>query len=62
MTTQPELEQEKREQMDAVLFKTKGAVPCVETKAGVAWVPAPPTRLIGRGWPELGAAWSTIWC
>mgnify|MGYP004091199153 CR=1 FL=1 len=27
MTTQPELEQEKRDQMDAVLFKTKGSVP-----------------------------------
>ena len=39
-----------------------GTEPRVETKAGVAWVPAPPTRLIGRGWPELGAACSTIWC
>eukprot|EP00964_Phaeocystis_antarctica_P125454 scaffold89081_cov69-Phaeocystis_antarctica.AAC.5 len=28
MTTQPELEQEKRDQMDAVLFKTKGGAPC----------------------------------
>ena len=28
MTTQPELEQEKRDQMDAVLFKTKGNTPC----------------------------------
>ena len=26
-----------------------------------AWVPARPNRLIGRGWPELGAAWGVIW-
>ena len=22
---------------------------------------ASPKRLVGRGWPKLGAAWSTIW-
>ena len=25
-------------------------------RCGVAWVPARPRRLIGRGWPRLGAA------
>ena len=29
-------------------------------QADMAWVPAWPKRLIGRGWPRLGAAWSTI--
>ena len=33
----------------------------VETKPGVVWVPVRPQRLISRGWPKLGAAWSTAW-
>ena len=34
----------------------------VESKAAVALVPARPGQLMtGRGWPKLGAAWSTIW-
>ena len=33
----------------------------VENKPRMAGRPARPERLIGRGWPELGAAWSTIW-
>ena len=33
----------------------------VGNKAGVAWVPAWPKRLIGQGWPKLRAAWSAIW-
>ena len=32
----------------------------VETKADIAGH-ARPKRLIGRGWPKLGAAWCTIW-
>ena len=28
----------------------------VESKAEMAFVPARPKRLIGRGWPKLGAA------
>ena len=31
----------------------------VESRPDRAWVPAPPERLIGRGGPKLGAAWST---
>ena len=33
----------------------------VKNRADMASVPAQPKRLIGRGWPKLGAAWSTIW-
>ena len=29
---------------------------CVGSKARMAWVPARPKRLSGRGWPKLGAA------
>ena len=33
----------------------------VETTPGRAWVPARPNRLIGRGWPQLGAACDMTW-
>ena len=31
----------------------------VKNEAAMAWVPARPKRLSGRGWPKLRAAWST---
>ena len=34
----------------------------VENKPGVAWVPARPKLVTGRGWPQPGAAWGTIGC
>eukprot|EP00964_Phaeocystis_antarctica_P138050 scaffold102697_cov69-Phaeocystis_antarctica.AAC.2 len=33
----------------------------VENTANIWPTPARPKRLIGRGWPKLGAAWSTTW-
>ena len=33
----------------------------VENTPDTAWVPARPKRLIGRGGPKRGAAWSAIW-
>ena len=33
----------------------------VEYTGDMAWVPARPKQLIGRDWPQLGAALSTIW-
>ena len=30
-------------------------------KRALSCQPAPPKRLIGRGWPELGAAWGMLW-
>ena len=33
----------------------------VESRPGVAWVPAPPNRLVGRSWPTLRAAWAMLW-
>ena len=41
-------------------ISAQGADPC--GKQGRYGRPARPKRLIGRGWPELGAAWSTMWC
>ena len=40
-------------------FADAGRSPC--GKQGLCGRPGRPKRLIGRGWPELGAAWSTIW-
>ena len=31
------------------------------TETDSAWVPLPPTLLIGRGWPQPGAAQSRLW-
>ena len=40
----------------------QGALPCGRhARCGVAWVPARPRRLIGRGWPRLGVAPGTLW-
>ena len=43
-------------QAPLLLSCAKGADPCVDTMPDMAWVPEPPTRWIGRGSPEPGAA------